>query len=274
MGFLPLGQQTEYVAKYDANLLFPIARVDKWSEMGIESEKLPFFGEDIWNAYEVSWLDKKGKPIVALAEFRFPCDSPNIVESKSFKLYLNSFNQTHFEGQDEVVSLMSQDLSKASGADVDVVIRNLEAMESLVVIKPDFCIDELDVEVTEYHPNAALLQLSESGERGESVEESLVSHLLKSNCPVTNQPDWGSVHIEYKGKAIDHASLLKYVISFREHTDFHEQCVERMFIDIMRQCKPESLLVYARYVRRGGLDINPYRATYNVTLSNDRLTRQ
>lgn len=271
MSFLPLGQQTEYVAHYDANLLFPIARVDKWSEMGIESEKLPFYGEDIWNAYEVSWLDKKGKPIVALAEFRFPCNSPNIVESKSFKLYLNSFNQTHFESQDVVVSLMKKDLSKASGADVSVIIRDLEAIESLVVIKPDFCIDDLDVEVTDYHPNSEILQLSN---RNESVEETLVSHLLKSNCPVTSQPDWGSVQIEYKGKSIDHASLLKYIISFREHTDFHEQCVERMFIDIMRQCKPESLLVYARYVRRGGLDINPYRASYDVTLSNDRLTRQ
>ncbi|MCZ2720244.1 NADPH-dependent 7-cyano-7-deazaguanine reductase QueF [Marinomonas sp. 15G1-11] len=272
MVFLPLGQQTEYVAHYDANLLFPIARVDKWSEMGIESEKLPFYGEDIWNAYEVSWLDKKGKPIVAVAEFRFPCDSPNIIESKSFKLYLNSFNQTQFEGQEEVISVLQQDLSQAAGADVFVMIRDLEATESLVVIKPDFCIDGLDVTITEYHPNPFLLQLNKHHD--EVVEESLVSHLLKSNCPVTNQPDWGSVHIEYKGKAIDHAALLKYVISFREHTDFHEQCVERIFIDIMRQCGPESLLVSARYVRRGGLDINPYRASYEITLGNDRLTRQ
>ncbi len=276
MAVLPLGQQTDYVAHYDADLLFPIPRVDKWSEMGIESEKLPFYGEDIWNAYEVSWLDKKGKPIVAIAEFRFPCDSPNIVESKSFKLYLNSFNQTHFDSQGEVMEVLSADLTKAAGADVTVIIRDLDAVESLVVIKPDYCIDSLDVEINAYHPDATLLKLAEVNSAVEDslIEESLVSHLLKSNCPVTSQPDWGSVHIEYKGKAIDHASLLKYVISFREHTDFHEQCVERMFIDIMRQCQPESLLVSARYVRRGGLDINPYRASYEVTLTNDRLSRQ
>ncbi|MFT2111299.1 NADPH-dependent 7-cyano-7-deazaguanine reductase QueF [Marinomonas sp. 2405UD68-3] len=275
MGLLPLGQQTEYVSHYDVDLLFPIPRVDKWSEMGIESEKLPFYGEDIWNAYEVSWLDQKGKPIVVVAEFRFPCNSPNIIESKSFKLYLNSFNQTSFENQDTVVALLTDDLTKAAGAEVTVMIRDLDATQSLVVIKPDYCIDDLDVEINAYHPDSSLLKLVESDDANDGVvEESLVSHLLKSNCPVTSQPDWGSVQIGYKGKAIDHESLLKYVISFREHTDFHEQCVERMFIDIMSHCQPESLLVSARYVRRGGLDINPYRASYDVTLNNDRLTRQ
>jgi 7-cyano-7-deazaguanine reductase len=154
---------------------------------------------------------------------------------------------------------------------VTVIIRDVDSMASLVVLTPDYCIDELDVDVSEYHPNAGLL---ETDEAVGVVEERLVSHLLKSNCPVTNQPDWGSVFIDYKGPKIHHESLLKYVISFREHTDFHEQCVERIFIDIMRQCKPESLTVYARYVRRGGLDINPYRSTAPLVLGNDRLTRQ
>lgn len=271
MGFLPLGQQTEYVSEYDASLLYPIARVDKWSEMGIETERLPFYGEDIWNAYEVSWLNGKGKPIAALAEFRLPCDSPNIIESKSFKLYLNSLNQMRYESVEEVQALLEKDLSDAACAPVTVFIRDVDNMASLVVMTPDYCIDELDIEVSEYHPNADLLTIDAS--QG-VVEERLVSHLLKSNCPVTNQPDWGSVFIEYKGTKICHESLLKYVISFREHTDFHEQCVERMFIDIMRQCKPESLTVYARYVRRGGLDINPYRSTMPLVLGNDRLTRQ
>lgn len=269
MGFLPLGQQTEYVSEYDASLLYPIARVDKWQEMDIESERLPFYGEDVWNAYEVSWLNLKGKPVVALAEFRLPCDSPNIIESKSFKLYLNSLNQMRYDSVEEVQALLEKDLSEAAKANVTVIIRDLESVSSLVVLTPDYCIDELDVEVNEYHPNADLLAAGE-----EVVEERLVSHLLKSNCPVTNQPDWGSVFIDYKGPKIEHESLLKYIVSFREHTDFHEQCVERIFIDIMRQCKPESLTVYARYVRRGGLDINPYRSSEPVVLGNDRLTRQ
>ncbi|MEO9275326.1 NADPH-dependent 7-cyano-7-deazaguanine reductase QueF [Marinomonas sp. 5E14-1] len=269
MGFLPLGQQTEYVSEYDASLLYPIARVDKWREMDIESERLPFYGEDVWNAYEVSWLNLKGKPVVALAEFRLPCDSPNIIESKSFKLYLNSLNQMRYDSVEEVQALLEKDLSKAAKANVTVIIRNLESVSSLVVLTPDYCIDELDVEVNEYHPNADLLTIGKG-----IVEERLVSHLLKSNCPVTNQPDWGSVSIDYKGSKIEHESLLKYIVSFREHTDFHEQCVERIFIDIMRRCKPESLTVYARYVRRGGLDINPYRSSEPVALGNDRLTRQ
>ncbi|MBJ7539456.1 NADPH-dependent 7-cyano-7-deazaguanine reductase QueF [Marinomonas transparens] len=271
MGFLPLGQQTDYVSEYNPGLLYPIARVDKWSEMGVESDRLPFHGEDIWNAYELSWLNAKGKPRVALAEFRFPYDSPNIIESKSFKLYLNSFNQMRHDSMEEVQALLETDLSNAAGAAVNVVIRDADSMASLVVLTPDYCIDDLDVETSEYHPNADLLEIdTQSGQ----VEERLVSHLLKSNCPVTNQPDWGSVFIDYKGTRISHESLLKYIVSFREHTDFHEQCVERIYIDIMQKCQPEKLVVYARYVRRGGLDINPYRSSMPIVLGNDRLTRQ
>jgi len=271
MGILQLGQQTQYISEYSPELLFPIARVDKWQEMGIDTERLPFFGEDIWNAYEVSWLDSKGKPIVAIAEFRFPYNSPNIIESKSFKLYLNSLNQTRYDAQSDVLNVMTQDLSKVAGADVSVTLRSLNDIQTLVIQTGDYCIDDLDIETLVYHPDANLLSLDTNGEY---AEEKLVSHLLKSNCPVTNQPDWGSVFIEYKGKQINHESLLKYVISFREHTDFHEQCVERMYIDIMRHCQPDELIVNARYVRRGGLDINPYRASKALTLTNDRLSRQ
>lgn len=275
MSVLPLGQQTNYVSDYSPDLLYPIARVDKWSEMGIESERLPFFGEDIWNAYEVSWLDQKGKPIVAIAEFRFPYNSPNIIESKSFKLYLNSLNQTRYETEADVLAVLKQDLSDASGAEVTVILHSLDALNTLVVQTPDYCIDHLDIETTAYHPDAELLSLAQSEDSNlDTVEERVVSHLLKSNCPVTNQPDWGSVFIEYKGKKIHHESLLKYIISFREHTDFHEQCVERIFIDIMRHCQPEELTVSARYVRRGGLDINPYRSTESKIQPNSRLSRQ
>lgn len=279
MNTLPLGQQTNYVSEYSPALLFPIARVDKWSEMGIESERLPFFGEDIWNAYEISWLDLKGKPIVVIAEFRFPHDSPNIIESKSFKLYLNSLNQTHYATEQSVIDVLVNDLSKAAGAQVSVVFRDLHALQTLVVQTANYCLDELDIEASIYHPDATLLSSGLAVDNTENqaqdmVEESLVSHLLKSNCPVTNQPDWGSVFVEYKGKQINHEGLLKYIISFREHTDFHEQCVERMFIDIMRQCQPEELTISARYVRRGGLDINPYRSSQPRTLDNGRLSRQ
>lgn len=271
MGFLPLGQQTEYVSEYDSGLLYPIARVDKWIDMNVESKRVPFYGEDVWNAYELSWLNLKGKPVVALAEFRFPCDSPNIIESKSFKLYLNSLNQMCYGSIKEVQTLLEKDLSNAAGASVTVIIRDVDSMSSLVVLTPDYCIDELDVTITEYRLNAEILKIKDESI---VVEERLVSHLLKSNCPVTNQPDWGAVFIDYKGPKISHEDLLKYIISFREHTDFHEQCVERIFIDIMCRCRPESLTVYARYVRRGGLDINPYRSSAPLVLGNDRLTRQ
>ncbi|TBR45070.1 NADPH-dependent 7-cyano-7-deazaguanine reductase QueF [Marinomonas agarivorans] len=271
MGLSPLGQKTDYVSHYDPALLYPIARDEKWREMSLNSANLPFYGEDIWNAYELSWLDSQGKPIVKIAEFRFPYDSPNIIESKSFKLYLNSFNQTSFADCGAVTERLQEDLSLASGAVVDVVLYGLEAMETLINQIPYYCIDDLPISTTLYHPQADLLeQAQEAGE----VEEQLVSHLLKSNCPVTNQPDWGSVFIDYQGPQIQHESLLKYIISFREHTDFHEQCVERIFMDIMSQCKPKKLTVYARYVRRGGLDINPYRSTQQDKLSNTRLSRQ
>ncbi|GAB3475721.1 NADPH-dependent 7-cyano-7-deazaguanine reductase QueF [Marinomonas epiphytica] len=271
MAMLPLGQQTEYVSEYDAGLLFPIARVDKWQEMGVEPDGLPFFGEDIWNAYEVSWLNPKGKPVVAMVEFRFPHDSLNIIESKSFKLYLNSLNQMRYESTEVVQSLLESDLSAACKAQVSVVIRDLDHVDGLVTVPADYCIDDLDVDIADYHPNANLLCLSKDPL---DVDESLISHLLKSNCPVTNQPDWGSVYIQYQGKQICHESLLKYIVSFREHTDFHEQCVERIYIDIMKRCQPKQLTVYARYVRRGGLDINPYRSSCEQQLGNNRLPRQ
>lgn len=271
MGLLPLGQKTDYVSHYDASLLFPIARVEKWREMSLQADALPFFGEDIWNAYEVSWLDTHGKPMVRIIEFRFPYNSPNIIESKSFKLYLNSFNQTKFDSCEAVTSVLQKDLSIAAQAEVSVVIRTLEAMETLIIQTPHYCIDDLPITVSTYQPEANFLSVSQEKEW---VEELLVSHLLRSNCPVTNQPDWGSVFIEYQGPQIEHEGLLKYLISFREHTDFHEQCVERIFMDIMSLCHPKELTVYARYVRRGGLDINPYRSTKNEPLANIRLSRQ
>lgn len=268
----PLGQKTEYVSDYDAGLLFPIARAESRLSLSIDPNQLPFAGVDVWTGYELSWLNMKGKPCVAVAEFEFPCDSPSIVESKSFKLYLNSFNQTRFESLDEVSSLLQADLSAACGASVELRLSSLaDASWAAVDGLQGACVDDLDVDIDCYHPQPELLQCEEGA--GE-VSELLYSHLLKSNCPVTGQPDWASVHIAYSGAKICRASLLRYVVSFREHQDFHEHCVERMFVDLMAHCKPKSLTVHARYTRRGGLDINPLRSTEAGLTVQKRLVRQ
>ncbi|MCF6253667.1 MAG: NADPH-dependent 7-cyano-7-deazaguanine reductase QueF [Thiomicrorhabdus sp.] len=266
-----LGQATPYCHQYNAELLFSIPRQEKRDELGFNGSSLPFTGLDIWTAFEVSWLNLKGKPISVIAEFAFQADSPFLIESKSFKLYLNSFNGSNFESQEEVESLMRKDLTKACGAPVDVMIRSLSMPEELLSVLPGVNLDDLDIEVTEYQVNPQILEIDA---KAEVVSETLNSHLLKSNCLVTWQPDWGSVVIRYEGNPINHESLLKYLISFREHNEFHEQCVERIFTDIMTYCKPKYLTVYARYVRRGGLDINPYRSNYEEEFDISRFIRQ
>ena len=266
-----LGQATPYCHQYNPDLLFPIPRQEKRDELGLDAACLPFSGLDIWTAFEISWLNLKGKPISVIAEFAFLVDSPFLIESKSFKLYLNSFNGTKFASQEEVESLMRDDLTSACGGTVDVMIRSLNAPEALLAVLPGNSLDELDIEVTEYQVNPLLL---EADSKAEMISETLNSHLLKSNCLVTGQPDWGSVVIRYEGAPINHEGLLKYLISFREHNEFHEQCVERIFMDIMKQCQPKHLTVYARYVRRGGLDINPYRSNYEDEFDISRFVRQ
>lgn len=264
----PLGKETKYKSDYDPHLLFPIPRQPKREEIGIKN--LPFTGHDIWNAYEVSWLNNKGKPIAAIAIITVPCTSPNIFESKSAKLYLNSFNSSRFNSIEEVRSILAKDLSAATGSEVKVELNKLS--DSSPEIHNGFeakLLDDQDIECTEYHTNPRLLKT-----HAEHASETLYSDLLKSNCLITNQPDWGSVYIKYTGKKIDHESLLRYIVSFRDHNEFHEQCVERIFQDIMKQCHPEELTVYARYTRRGGLDINPFRTNCNENLNNIRLVRQ
>ncbi|HUW27879.1 MAG TPA: NADPH-dependent 7-cyano-7-deazaguanine reductase QueF [Sulfuriferula sp.] len=252
-----LGKPACYQAEYDPSLLFPIPRQDKRSEIGI-SGTLPFFGADIWNAYEVSWLNLRGKPQVAIATFIIPADSANIVESKSFKLYLNSYNQTRLADADTLLTRLKTDVSTAVGASVQVRLTLPDAFGSVAFAElQGLSLDRLDIEVDSYAPNPALLRATQGAE---PVEETLVSNLLKSNCLVTGQPDWGSVQIHYVGAPIDQAGLLQYLIGFRTHNEFHEQCVERIFVDVLRQCQPLKLAVYARYTRRGGLDINPWRS--------------
>ncbi len=269
---LPLGKDTTYTTEYDPQLLCPFPRQVKRDVIGITGEP-PFGGYDIWNAFELSWLNPKGKPVVAMGEFHFPCESQNLIESKSFKLYLNSFNQTHFSDFAQVEERMVADLSAAAGATVRVrLIESVQFITEIIQDLPGRCIDGLDIEVSEYSLDRALLENSTDPQQ--QVEEELHSHLLKSNCLVTNQPDWGSVLIRYHGSRIDPEALLRYLISFRQHNEFHEQCVERIFVDLMRYCQPEKLTVYARYTRRGGLDINPFRSNFETHIANSRLARQ
>lgn len=253
----PLGKASRYCSEYAPELLFPIPRQGKRDELGLVAGALPFDGEDLWNAYEVSWLDPRGKPRVALAEFRVPADSPRLIESKSFKLYLNSFNQTRLADVATLRERLAGDLSAAAGAPVGVVVLPLEARPERHYAWPaGACIDGQEIEVDNYAPQPGLLRADPAHE---VEDELLFSHLLKSNCLVTGQPDWGTLFVRYSGPAIGREALLRYVISFREHNEFHEQCVERIFCDILRDCAPRELAVWARYTRRGGLDINPFR---------------
>jgi 7-cyano-7-deazaguanine reductase len=267
-----LGQPTPYQDVYDARLLFPIARAQTRAALGLTGT-LPFFGADMWTAYELSWLNARGKPQVALAQFVVPADSPNIIESKSFKLYLNSFSGTKLTDVDALRSLLLHDLTEAAGAPVAVKLLAPAQFDAQPIAElSGLSLDRLDIECNVFTPDAQLLRADHSEP---PVEETLTSNLLKSNCPVTGQPDWGSVQITYTGAPINQEGLLQYIISFRNHQDFHEHCVERMFIDIMARCKPDRLAVYARYTRRGGLDINPFRTSYPIALPpNVRTARQ
>jgi 7-cyano-7-deazaguanine reductase len=265
-----LGKDTRYPDRYDPGLLFPIPRAPARAELGI-GVVLPFAGVDIWNAYELGWLDPRGKPVVALGEFRVPADTPNLVESKSFKLYLNGFNREHCADAGEVRARLARDLGAAAGGEVEVALFPL-AHPAVHVIErfEGESIDDLAIDIDGYGPpDPALLH-----GHAEPVEETLVSDLLKSNCPVTGQPDWASVQIRYAGPRIDRAGLLRYLVSYRDHAGFHEQCVERIFVDVLRQCRPTRLEVHARYTRRGGLDINPWRGTVASRPANPRLARQ
>ncbi|MDA3903341.1 MAG: NADPH-dependent 7-cyano-7-deazaguanine reductase QueF [Desulfuromusa sp.] len=269
---LPLGKATNYNADYDPKLLCPFSRQIKRDVIGV-TENLPFSGYDIWNAFELSWLNLKGKPVIAMGEFHIPCESPNLIESKSFKLYLNSFNQTRFSDFDQVEERMTEDLSRTAGARVRVRLLDSDQFITEQLQRfPGHCIDDLDIAVDDYSLDPSLLENSIDPQQ--MVEEELYSHLLKSNCLVTNQPDWGSVLVRYQGSKIDPEALLRYLISFRQHNEFHEQCVERIFVDLMRYCQPEKLTVYARYTRRGGLDINPFRTNFEIRIENSRLARQ
>jgi 7-cyano-7-deazaguanine reductase len=273
-----LGRPVHYTDQYDPSLLYPIARAGKREEIGIAGAP-PFFGADLWTSYELSWLNPRGKPQVAIGHFTIPCETPNIIESKSLKLYLGSFSGTVFASADAVRDRLRADLSEAvwrgAPAPSTIGVRLLlpELFDQEPVHELDgLSLDRLDIECTQYTPAPELLK---SAVDEQPVEEVLTSNLLKSNCLVTGQPDWGSIQIRYAGPQIEQGGLLRYLVSFRNHNEFHEQCVERIFMDLWRRCRPTRLAVYARYTRRGGLDINPLRTSHPMALpANVRTARQ
>lgn len=264
-----LGQATEYPDAYDAQLLQPIPRELTRAALGLDTEMPPFHGVDVWTHYELSWLDEQGKPVVAIGEISVPATSPNLIESKSLKLYFNSLNFTAFARPADFVAQVETDLSAAAEAAVRLVL--LPAHQALALAEfPGQSLDDLPLRTSSYLPDPSLLE----SDPEVIVDEVWHSHLLRTNCPVTDQPDWGSVLIHYRGPRIVPESLLAYLVSFRRHSDFHEQCVERIFCDLQQHAGAEALSVYARYTRRGGLDINPFRSNFEQLTTRWRTARQ
>jgi 7-cyano-7-deazaguanine reductase len=267
----PLGRKTDYVDTYTPSLLCPVPRWDAREELDIDASQLPFHGVDAWNAYEISWLDTNGKPEVAIGEFVVPCSSRNLIESKSLKLYLNGFANTRFENRQAVIRAMEKDLGDCAAGPVEVRLHSLEEAGRQPLWEFNgTCVDRLDAVIEQYDYDPGFLMADQGAER----TETLYSHLVRSLCPVTNQPDWASVVIRYTGAPIVPVSVLRYLVSFRNHPGFHEQVIEQIFMDIMNQCRPRQLSVYGRFTRRGGLDINPFRSNYEDALPNRRTARQ
>ncbi len=266
----PLGRATAYPRLYDPHLLHPITRAAGRAALPPEALRT-LQGTDFWTAFELSWLGPRGMPRVAVAEIAVPCTSPNIVESKSLKLYLNSLNDTRFATSDAVAARMRTDISACCGAPVEVSLYGLGDHARLGIRPPaGECLDAIELDEPGFAPDAASLRAA----RGTRVAEVLYSDLLKTNCPVTGQPDWATVVVDYCGPRIDRAGLLAYILSFRHHSDFHEHCVERMFCDLWCQVQPERLSLMARYTRRGGIDINPWRTSGGGEPPQGRLVRQ
>jgi 7-cyano-7-deazaguanine reductase len=267
----PLGKSIAVVAEYTPELLCPIAREGSRLDLGLSAQVLPFTGVDTWNLYEVSWLNQQGKPLVAMGRLQVPCDSACLIESKSLKLYLNSFNQSRFASMDAVARTIQDDLSARLGAAVALQLWLPSEPESQITgSMQGQCLDDIEVAIDSYKPKASYLTV----DAGNEVSQQLYTDLFRSLCPVTGQPDWGSINIIYRGQPINHEGLLKYLVSFRDHNGFHEQCVEKIFVDIMRHCEPQRLTVYANFLRRGGVDINPFRSNTGERVPLDRLIRQ
>jgi len=267
---LPLGKKVAYDFTYNPELLHPVPR-----RLGREAAGLLSFagsrqGVDIWNIYELSWLSPSGLPAIAIAELRVPADSPSLIESKSLKLYCNSFNMSRFESSEEVRTTMEQDLGRAAGARVKVHLIEPAAFVDLRLAEPEgICLDGLPAAKFAYRPESSVLAVGR-----ETVRQTLFSRLFRSCCPVTGQPDYATVTVSYAGRRIVPETLLRYLVSYREHSGFHETCVEMIFRDLLERTRPEQLTVSARFTRRGGIDINPVRSTLTGVWPNPRDPRQ
>jgi 7-cyano-7-deazaguanine reductase len=269
-----LGQDTVYPTVYDPSLLFPIARDEGRAHLGVDAPAAISAGVDVWHLFELSWLDGSGKPVVAVGRYTLPADSPNLIESKSFKLYLNSLNFATFAAPQDFIDTAVRDLSAAAGTRVAF---ELLSVDELVTAMPQgLCLDDLPLsEPAPTSPDAQLLKLDPRADATDIIEETLYCNLLRSNCPVTGQPDWGTIFIRYRGAKVCQNGLLTYIISYRTHSGFHEQCVEQIFADFWRHLNPEALAIHAQYTRRGGLDINPCRSSTADWLPKvTRLARQ
>ncbi len=271
MTVMSADQRTKYLTTYTPSLLDPIARRGQRQALGLADDNLPFEGEDVWRAYEFTWLNEKGKPEVAVADFVMAGDSINLIESKSLKLYLGSYANTVFKYRDEVIRTLKSDLTDTVQAPVDVSLADLNEIQREGIGQfGGTSLDELDIDFVDYLCNPDLLEL----EGSVNVRENLHTHLFRSLCPLTGQPDFASVQVQYKGAGISHVGLLRYLISYREHAEFAEQVAERIFVDIMKRCSPKQLGVTARYTRRGGIEINAYRSFGESLPPGVRLWRQ
>ncbi|MEX2122256.1 MAG: NADPH-dependent 7-cyano-7-deazaguanine reductase QueF [Woeseia sp.] len=265
-----LGEKTDYPDHYARDVLYPVARAENRQKLGL-SGALPFRGEDVWNAYEITWLERAGKPVVAVGTIRVDAQSPRIVESKSLKLYLNSLAMERFDSADDVAALVARDLSGLTDSPVQVALTPPNAAAGIGIRNlPGTCIDDVAVACDSWQVDPSLIEC----DSGKIVREDLHTHLLRSLCPVTGQPDFGSVLLRYCGPALDRTALLRYLVSYRMHNDFHENCIERIFVDVKHRCMPSELTVYGRFNRRGGIDINPFRSDFEATIDNPRLWRQ
>lgn len=256
----PLGKAARYPEAYDATLLYPVERAPQREALGVVGE-VPFHGADRWTAWELAWLDGSGRPCAGIARFSVPCTSRSVVESKSVKLWLVSLNNARFDGVDALRATLSRDLSGATGAGVDVDVALPDRWSSLARAEPDGA--SIDDVVPGAFPGVPDPSLLRSG--GAPVDETLVTRAFRSLCPVTGQPDYATISIDYRGPAIDRAGLLAYLIGYRHHPGFHEHCVESIYMDVLRACGPQRLTVEARFTRRGGVDINPFRSSDPAT---------
>lgn len=264
----PLSERSRYPSCYNSGILYPISRLDNRSQLISDPTTLPFQGYDLWHAYELSWLQPNGLPAAMIARFIIPANSPNLIESKSFKLYLNSLNNSTFENIKEVKSILEKDISTVleAPAHVEFISPNQSTLQGTI---QGTCLDQIDTLCQHYQPNPKLLTTQQP-----NISETVYTHLFRSNCPVTFQPDWATIIVHYQGQTIDHASLLSYLVSYRNHAQFHEHCVEMIFSDIMNHCQPQKLCIEAKFTRRGGLDINPIRANYPINNTQPNTIRQ